>query len=283
MKHLLACVCLLLSSYTFACQVDNPRICSQQIMELLNTRTQAIQGAFGDTSFALPATLQVKFVGLSDPERKWLGSTIHYDSQEKRLFIPRAISTAAVPIPLRSTLFYWPFYVDEKLRTMYPVVEAIDNALWSVFLQEAALSSGHAWPHSNCNTADAAKRVPCRMMLSAAARFVKVRRDPMFNENRLDRIWPTQFSALTKRNLSEDDSAYADVLRFGGVLLMRPLIAEFGVPRVLAYIASHPLEIEGDSMHQSALRYQERAREALSLSRKSQTYAQLPDRRDDAG
>ena len=74
--------------------------------------------------------------------------------------------------------------------------------------------------------------------------------------------------------------------RFGGIMLLRPLIAEFGVPRVLAYVAGHPMEIEEDSVHSSSLRYQERAREALIAERrKGITYAQLPEqfKMDDAG
>ena len=286
MKRLLVCASLLLSSYAFACPMNDLRACSQQTFELLKMRALAIQGAFGDTSFALPPTLHVKFVSLSDPARKSLRGMIHYDSEAKRLLIPRGIVISEAPMPLSSAAFYWPFYTDENLRAAYPVIEAIDNALWTVFLEEAALSNGQHWPHGNCDSADVTKRLPCRMLITAAAGFVKVRRNPIFNENRLDRIWPAQLSALARRNFSQNDSAYSDVQRFGGIMLLRPLIAEFGVPRVLAYVAGHPMEIEEDSVHSSSVRYQERAREALSAERrKGITYAQLPAqfKMDDAG
>ena len=145
----------------------------------------------------------------------------------------------------------------------FPIVEAIDDALWTMFLEEAALSRGYAWPHGNCNSDDLRKRLPCRMLLSAAARFVKVRSDALFNENRLDRIWPDDFASFEQRNYRYGDPAFAEVQRFGGILLMRALIGEFGVPRVLAYVAQTPLVVEDNSLRISALRYQEQARTAL--------------------
>jgi hypothetical protein len=56
------------------------------------------------------------------------------------------------------------------------------------------------------------------------------------------------------------------VQRLGGVLLVRPLVEQFGVPRVLRYIAQNPFHIENDNVRTSALQYQERARQALGAS-----------------
>jgi hypothetical protein len=264
MKQWIFCASLLLPTVGLACDYERSR-CEQQLLELLSYRTQAIQGAFGDLSLALPAQLQIKFVKSKDPEHRLLGGSIVYQPESKQLLLPRSVMNARLPTSLRHTAYYWPFYQNQALREEFPIVEAIDDALWSVFLQEAARRSGNTWPHSNCNAIAIGKRLPCRMLLSAAARFVKVRGELFFNENRIDRIWPDDIADFDERNFRPNDPDYADVLRFGGILLLRPLVAEFGVPRVLAYVAQTPLLIEDDSLRISALRYQELAREVLGL------------------
>lgn len=264
MKQWILCASLLLPSVGLGCDHDRRR-CEQQLLELLSYRTQAIQGAFGDLSLALPTQLQIRFVKSKDPEHRLLGGSIAYEPESKQLLLPRSVMNARLPNSLRHTAYYWPFYQNPALREEFPIVEAIDDALWSVFLQEAARSSGNTWPHSNCNANVIDKRLPCRMLLSAAARFVKVRGELVFNENRIDRIWPDDIAAFDDRNFRPNDPDYADVLRSGGILLLRPLVAEFGVPRVLAYVAQTPLLIEDDSLRISALRYQELARDVLGM------------------
>ncbi len=49
-------------------------------------------------------------------------------------------------------------------------------------------------------------------------------------------------------------------------MLVRPLIAEFGVPRVLQYIAQTPFYIQDDNVRASAAHYQEQARLALTAN-----------------
>jgi hypothetical protein len=264
MKQWILCASLLLPTVGLACDYERRR-CEQQLLELLSYRAQAIQGAFGDLGLALPTQLQIKFVKSKDPEHRLLGGSIVYQPESKQLLLPRSVMNARLPNSLRHTAYYWPFYQNQALRQDFPVVEAIDDALWSVFLQEAARSSGNTWPHSNCNAIDIGKRLPCRMLLPAAARLVKVRGEMFFNENRIDRIWPDDIAALDERNFRQNDPDYADVLRFGGILLLRPLVAEFGVPRVLAYVARTPLLIEDDNLRISALRYQELARGVLGM------------------
>jgi hypothetical protein len=264
MKTWILCTSLLLPTVGLACNYERPR-CEQQLLELLSYRAQAIQGAFGDLSLALPTQLQIKFVKSKDPEHRLLAGSIVYQPESKQLLLPHKVMSAKLPNSLRHTAYYWPFYQNPALRQEFPIVEAIDDALWSVFLQEAARSSGNTWPHSNCNAITIGKRLPCRMLLSAAARFVKVRSELLFNENRIDRIWPDDIGAFDDRNFRQSDPDYADVLRFGGILLLRPLVAEFGVPRVLAYVAQTPLLIEDDNLQISALRYQELARDVLGM------------------
>jgi hypothetical protein len=87
----------------------------------------------------------------------------------------------------------------------------------------------------------------------------------MFNENRIDRVWPEDFAGFVERNWRRGESEYRDVQRYGGLLLVRPLIGEFGVPRALAYLAQTPFRIEDNNLRVSAQRYQDRARDALRV------------------
>jgi hypothetical protein len=265
MRLWITCFSLLLPSLGLACEFEHHRQCEQEIVQLLSYRSEAIQGAFGDLSVAQPAQLQVRFVGSKDPEYPALQGAMRYDAERRVLLLPRSIASSHLPNPLRIAAAYWPFYANDAARAAFPIVERIDDALWTVFLAEAARSGGQDWPNHNCYSADPGKRLPCRMLLSAAARFVKVRGDAFFNENRLDRIWPDDFASFEQHNYRYDDPEYADVQRFGGILLMRPLIGEFGVPRVLAYVAQTPLVVEENSLRISALRYQEQARNALRM------------------
>jgi hypothetical protein len=265
MKLWVTCISLLLPTVGLTCEYDQQRQCEQQLVKLLSYRTEAIEGAFGDLSLAQPAQLQVKFIGSKDAEYPLMQRSMRYDAERNLLLVPRSFARWKLPNPLRAAANYWPFYANDASRQAFPIVEAIDDALWTMFLEEAALSGGYAWPHRNCNSDDLSKRLPCRMLLSASARFVKVRSDALFNENRLDRIWPDDFASFEQRNYRYDDPSFADVQRLGGILLMRPLIGEFGVPRVLAYVAQTPLVVEDNSLRISALRYQEQARTALRV------------------
>jgi hypothetical protein len=83
--------------------------------------------------------------------------------------------------------------------------------------------------------------------------------------NRVDQIWPEDFSDFRKR-VWRTDQEYQDVQRYGGIMLIKPLIEEFGVPRTLAYVAQTPFRVDdNNNLREAAQRYQERARESLSL------------------
>lgn len=158
---------------------------------------------------------------------------------------------------------YWPYYKNEEVRALLPAIEVIDDALWMAHLQEAAYRKGLSWPHQECSSLDIQKRLGCEMLtfgVEASRRQVQ----PFFNTNRIDMIWPDELGELRVRG--QDDTAYRDVQLLGGSMLVRPLIAEFGVPRVLQYIAQTPFHIEGDNVRASAERYQEQARVALAAS-----------------
>ena len=108
------------------------------------------------------------------------------------------------------------------------------------------------------------RRLPCEMLMNGVTEHVTSLRSPLFNSNRIDLIWPEDFSTF-RRKVWRTDEEYHDVQHYGGILLLKPLVAEFGVPRAFAYVAQTPFRIEGNNLRLSALRYQDRAREILTL------------------
>jgi hypothetical protein len=104
------------------------------------------------------------------------------------------------------------------------------------------------------------------MLVKGIAENVKALRGPLFNVNRVDQIWPEDFAVFRKR-VWRTDQEYQDVQRYGGIMLIKPLIEEFGVPRTLAYVAQTPFRVEEDNnLREAALHYQERARESLRIA-----------------
>lgn len=252
---------------SFACDSTDRHKCEEQFIALVSYRTEAIQAAFGNLFGTLPAELQVKFVRTKDPDYARFGGHEAYDQEHRKLIFPRYVLGAKTPNPLRWAGYYWPFYQEERYRIEFPIIEAVDNVLWSAFLQEAAKARGLSWPHKDCASVDVTRRLPCEMLVKGIAEHVKELRSPIFNSNRLDRIWPEDFSGFRKRVWRKDNQEYMDVQRYGGILLIRPLINEFGVPRALMYVAQTPFRVEENNMRTSALRYQEQAREALTMMR----------------
>ncbi len=70
---------------------------------------------------------------------------------------------------------------------------------------------------------------------------------------------------MFRKRVWRTDQEYQDVQRYGGIMLIKPLIEEFGVPRTLAYVAQTPFRVEDSNLREAALQYQERARESLSI------------------
>ncbi len=160
---------------------------------------------------------------------------------------------------------YWPYYKHDDIRALLPVIEIVDDALWTTHLQEAAHRKGLTWPHQDCSSIEMEKRLGCEMLISGALSS-RLPAPPMFNTNRVDIYWPENLEELRARGWRQGDAAYRDVQQLGGSMLMRPLIAEFGVPRVLQYIAQTPFYIENDNVRASVLHYQEQARLALTAN-----------------
>jgi len=185
----LAAAALLLPLTGSACEREL-KTCQREIITLISYRAEAIAAAFGSYYGGGADPLQIKFPKLKDPMQKQLHGGISYDASTRTFWISRAVVGMEVPNPMSSTLYYWPFYQRAQLRRDFPIVEVIDNALWGAFLHDAAKAQGLAWPHEACNSGVIRERLPCEMLTTGLARFVKVVSEPIFNENRLDRLWP---------------------------------------------------------------------------------------------
>ena len=257
----LACLTLFFPLLSFSCESINREQCKERFAALVNYRTEAITTAFGDLLGTLPAALQIRFVGSKDLADSDSNGT--YDQEHRTLVFPRRLLSAKVPNPIRAAAYYWPFYENEQYRSSFPVVEMVDRVIWTAYLQEAARRRGQSWPHKDCDSTDLGKRLPCEMLVEGINEVLKEARSPIFNANRLDMIWPEDFAGFRRGLWNKGDQSYMDVQRYGGILLIRPLIDEFGVPRALAYIAQTPFRVEENNLRLSAERYQEQARKVL--------------------
>jgi hypothetical protein len=150
------------------------------------------------------------------------------------------------------------------LRSVYPVMEIIDDVLWTTLLQESAREHQLSWPHAGCGSLDIAERLPCEMLVQGVAVHTSRTQVPLFNENRLAEIWPEDLAEFRSHAWRSDDRAYQNARNYGGYMLLRPLVREFGLVRTLNYVASTPFHIEDNNVRLSAERYQRRAEEALA-------------------
>jgi hypothetical protein len=224
----------------------------------------------------MPEKIHIKFVGPNDIEYTRYSRKVAYDIEQETMIIPRYLLSTRMPKPLHASGSYWPFYQNELYRETFPVILAVDNAIWGAYLQESAQQRGLSWPHASCGSVDLAERLPCEMLVEGVAEHLTAGRKALFNSNRVDRIWPQDFEAFSQRVYRKEDPRYIDVQRYGGWMLLKPLIDQFGVPRVLAYIAQTPFSIEQNDLNSSALSYQVRARtlfEAEDQRKRVQTAA----------
>jgi hypothetical protein len=259
----IACAGLLFPVLGMSCESVNREQCKERFAELVSYRTEAIKGAFGDLFDTLPEALNIKFVGSKDPMLDGSSDKGAYDEEHRTLVFPRRMLSAKIPNPLRAAAYYWPFYENAQYRRAFPVVEVVDTLIWTAYLQEAARVRGLSWPHKDCNSRDLGERLPCEMLVEGISEHLKELHTPIFNANRLDMIWPENFARFRDGLWNKGDQEYLDVQRYGGILLIRPLIDEFGVPRALAYIAQTPFHVENNNLRTSALRYQAQARKVL--------------------
>jgi len=242
----------------------NKPLRQRQFARLVSNRFEAIETAFGPLSDVFGSRVQLVFKRDSEYRP---GETVYaavYEHERNALVFSSRVLYQAFPSADSSVVQYWPFYENEVLRADFPIIEVIDAALWDAFLKEAAAANGQSWPPADCKSPEVEKKLPCTMTVRAALDYIHQLRPPMFNENRLDRILPENFTDFCSADMRATSREYQDVERYGGILLLKPLIIEFGIPRTLAYAARTPFSIQENNMRTSVLRYQERARAALT-------------------
>jgi hypothetical protein len=242
---------------------DPPTQREQLFAQLVSNRARAIDLAFGQTFVPLVTELRIVMLRPDDWEAVHRTGVAFYDPEAHTLYFARRLQYATAPQTAAGARQYWPWY-EEPWRTLYPVVGAVDDALWTTLLTEAARARNQTWPHAQCTSLDFIERLPCEMLMQGIAAHTTQVKAPMFNENRLAEIWPDDVAELRARAWRKDDSAYQNVRKYGGYLLLRPLVREFGVARTLSYVAGTPFRIEQNNLRLSAETYQKRAQEALA-------------------
>lgn len=230
----------------------------RRFASLVSVRAEAIDYALGTILEGACTHINIEFARPSDasyPQTYFAA----YDPARHALTFRRGLLDWLEYDVTQWARSYWPYYRSGDLRELIPAIEVIDDALWMAHLREAAHRKGGRWPHPECSSLDEAKRLGCEMLVAGAQ--ASVHPPPIFNANRVDMLWPESLRELRGRR---SDTGYRDVQRLGGLLLVRSLVAEFGLPRTLGYIAQTPFHIEGDNVRVSALHYQEQARQALT-------------------
>jgi len=242
---------------------DPPTLREQLFAQLVSDRARAIDLAFGQTFAPYVTELRVVMLNPGEWAAAHRAGVAFYDPEAHTLFFARRLQYATAPPTTASARQYWPLY-DEPWRSLYPVVETVDDALWMALLTESARARNQTWPHAQCTSLDFVERLPCEMLMQGIAAHTTQVKAPMFNENRLAEIWPDDIAELRARAWRNDDSAYQNVRKYGGYLLLRPLVREFGVARTLSYVAGTPFHIEQNNLRLSAETYQKRAQEVLA-------------------
>lgn len=240
---------------------SRPTLRERQFAHLVNERARAIERAFGQT-FA-PSVTELRIVFVKPDKSGDPPDVARYEPEARTLYFAHHLQYSEAPMTTASALQYWPWY-EQTLRGLYPVVEVIDGALWTAALKEAAHERGVTWPHEQCASFDVVERLPCEMLASGVFMHTTQSAAPLFNENRIAEIWPEDLEELRGRVHRGDRQAYATARKYGGYLLLRPLVREFGVARTLSYVAGAPFHVEDNNLRLSAQRYQDRAREALA-------------------
>ena len=229
--------------------------------ELVLVRAAAVDTALGRLLDGACAPIRIEF---AKPSQDAYPRTAYanYDPQHHVLTFRRSLIDDVDFDYTPWARAYWPYYQDETLRSAMPMIGIIDEALWTAHLEEAAHQSGLVWPHSECMSLNLAERLGCQMLMAGASASLRPPQPQIFNMNRIDLLWPDKLGDARSRGTREED-IYRDVRRLGGLLLVRPLVARFGVSRAFHYIAQHPFHIDNDNVHVSALRYQEQAQRTL--------------------
>lgn len=256
---------LAFSAPAFACEppASRCREAEEDLAALVNYRSQAIETTFGAYATPMPDEVRIEFANSKDPRFHEGLTPVALDIQQGTMAFTRGASSSRLPSPLNWAKSYWPYYNNPLYTNTFPIIASIDSAIWTAYLREAARQRGLAWPHLQCGSIDLGKRLPCEMMVDGVIGFVTSSRDVLFNENRIDQIWPRDFGEFRRRLWRRSDREYTEVRQLGGILLLRPLVSEFGLQRTLVYIAQHPFDLQNEDLHASAVAYQEGARAQL--------------------
>jgi hypothetical protein len=232
----------------------------QQLISLVQTRLTAISEAFPTLLERTNVEVHVVF---QEPRKDSDPPLALYDAVLDTLIFQRAVLGYVNDYVLSTASDYWAYYEREEIHSEYPVVEVIDDALWKALFAEFAQQNGSSWPPSGCQSTDLPRRLGCQMLVSGVQSFLHSRRMRIFNENRLDRLWPSDLSELESRGWQRGDREYQEVRELGGIELIKPLVQEFGAPRVFAYIAQTPFVVQENDLFKSASQYQKQARQVL--------------------
>jgi hypothetical protein len=234
---------------------------AQSFVRLVAERAQAIDLAFGQIFPPEVSELRIVFVKSGKWAEEHPPGVSVYEPEARTLYFATRLQFQDAP--MMSVAQYWPWY-DETARNLFPVIEIIDAAIWTAVLTESARAHDLPWPHPQCHAFDVAERLPCEMLLYGAIAYTRQLEPPMFNDNRIAEIWPEDIAEFRARTWRRDERAYLDARKYGGFLLLRPLVREFGVARTLRYVAGVPFRVEQNNVRLSAELYQRRAQQALS-------------------
>jgi hypothetical protein len=245
------------------CPATSGAASAQRFAKLVCIRARAIETAFGALFDARELVIRIEFVAADDPQYPQ-ASMSSYDPVRHTLFFRRGVLMQSPEAWYQYALAYWPYYGGDAPRAKYPVIGMVDEALWNAHLRQAAHERGLSWPHEDCGSMDIARRLGCEMLVSATVELSQSQTAPLFNANRVEQLWPENVREFERHAWTRGGREYREVRRLGGLLLVEPLVREFGAPRVFAYVARTPFEIENDNVRLSALSYQDRARNALA-------------------
>jgi hypothetical protein len=259
LKVVMLSLTLLLPAVSWSCDaLTSDRECNRRLAGMVAYRTEAMRAAFGDLEPIMPTDIEVKVLQPGAPTDPH-SNDFFYDPKEHTLYFARRISKQTIPTGSGPVREYWAIYQNEDLRKEYALVETIDNALWNIYLKEAASRNGQQWPHPACEAPEFAERLPCQMLQTGAAEYINRERQRLFNANRIESIWPEDFQGFCAKVWHRNDQPSNAVKLYGGQLLLQPLVRKFGIARALAYAAQTPFKVEDNNMRTSALHYQEQA------------------------
>jgi len=236
----------------------------QRFARLVCIRNRAIETAFGPLFDGREIQIRIEFLSEDDPLYPQ-ASMSSYDAGRHIIYFRRRVLMLAPEAWYDNAVAYWTYYQGGIARSSYPVIGIVDEALWDAHLGQAAHERGLTWPNEDCRAIDISRRLGCEMLITAIAQLVQSPTAPLLNANRLDLLWPGDLADFERRAWARRGREYRDVCRLGGLMLLEPLVREFGVPRVFAYAARTPFRIENNDVRLSALRYQDDARSTLAL------------------